>query len=57
MSAVADTILRLRVSEADAVRRFMWIGKSRMIRTDLRVRELVLAAHGLEVREEADVDA
>ncbi|MEJ7928608.1 ATPase domain-containing protein [Ramlibacter sp. AN1015] len=57
MSAVADTILRLRVTEHEAVRRFVWLGKSRMLRSDLRVRELALGAEGLSVRQEPDVVA
>jgi circadian clock protein KaiC len=51
-SAVADTIMELRVTCDAAVRRFISVGKSRVSRTDLRVRELVLGATGLSVLDE-----
>jgi circadian clock protein KaiC len=47
MSAVADAILELRVTRQATVRRFLSFGKSRVSRTDLRVRELVLGPAGL----------
>jgi circadian clock protein KaiC len=52
MSALADTIMELRVTRRDSVRRFVSVGKSRVTRTDLRVRELVLGPSGLAVLEE-----
>jgi circadian clock protein KaiC len=53
VSAVADFMLRLRETESGRLRRFMWIAKSRLVRADLRVRELVLGTQGIEVVEEA----
>lgn len=55
ISAIADFMLRLRTTETDALRRYVWVAKSRMVRSDLRVRELVLGARGIEVVEEARV--
>jgi circadian clock protein KaiC len=52
MSAVADTILELRVTREQSVRRFLSFGKSRVSRTDLRVRELVLGPAGLALGDE-----
>jgi circadian clock protein KaiC len=49
MSALADTIVHCRVTHQEAVRRFVYIGKSRVSRTDLHVREVILGARGLEV--------
>ncbi|TFY99564.1 RAD55 family ATPase [Ramlibacter rhizophilus] len=51
LSAVADTVLRLRLTEDQQVRRHMWVGKSRLVRCDLRVRELALGAQGVDVVE------
>jgi circadian clock protein KaiC len=51
-SAVADTIVELRVTCHDTVRRFVSFGKCRVSRTDLRVRELVLGDDGLCLLEE-----
>nr|WP_236589734.1 ATPase domain-containing protein [Ramlibacter aurantiacus] len=53
LSAVADTMIRMRLVEQSTLRRFFWLGKSRMIRADLRVRELVLGKNGLAVSDEA----
>jgi circadian clock protein KaiC len=49
MSAVADTILELRLTREQSVRRFLSFGKSRTSHTDLRVRELILGPAGLAV--------
>lgn len=51
MSAVADTILELRVLRETAIRRFVCVRKSRISRTDLHLRELVLGEQGLAVLE------
>lgn len=55
MSAGADAVLRMRMHEEVSVRRFVWVAKSRMVRSDLRVRELTLGTHGIEVIEDAGV--
>jgi circadian clock protein KaiC len=52
LSALADTIINFRLTSQETVRRFIWVGKSRVSRTDLRVREVRLGEHGLEVLEE-----
>jgi circadian clock protein KaiC len=49
MSALSDNIIRLAVQVERSVRHSMWIGKVRNSRCDLRVRDLVLAATGLEI--------
>jgi circadian clock protein KaiC len=49
MSALSDNIIRLAVQVERSVRHSMWIGKVRNSRCDLRVRDLVLTATGLEV--------
>jgi len=54
LSALADTVVNCRVdTDPPRVRRFVWIGKSRVTRSDLRIRELVLGQRGLEVKDEA----
>jgi circadian clock protein KaiC len=55
MSALADTIVNFRVMHEDAVRRFLWIGKSRLSRADLRVREFHLGDKGLFIEEDTPV--
>ncbi|AEG94659.1 ATPase domain-containing protein [Ramlibacter tataouinensis] len=52
MSALADTIVNCEMSHERAVRRFIWIGKSRVTRADLRVREAVLGDDGVVVLKE-----
>ncbi|MDZ5461097.1 ATPase domain-containing protein [Azohydromonas lata] len=49
MSALCDNIIRLDVQIERSVQHRMWIGKVRNSRYDLRVRDLVLTATGLEV--------
>jgi circadian clock protein KaiC len=51
-SAVADMLVQLRVTCEESVRRFVSVGKSRVSRTDLRVRELVLGANGIALLHE-----
>ena len=52
MSALADTVVDLRLEQQQSVRRFAAIRKSRVSRCDTRVRELVLTSSGLTVVEE-----
>jgi len=52
MSALADTIVNCRVTHQELVRRFLWIGKCRISRCDLRVREAVMGPDGLQVPEQ-----
>jgi circadian clock protein KaiC len=52
MSALADTLVGCRVTHEDAVRRFVWIGKSRVSRADARVREVFMGSAGLEIHHE-----
>jgi circadian clock protein KaiC len=49
MSALADTIVNCRLTCTELVRRFVWIGKSRVSRTDPRVREVQLGERGVEL--------
>ena len=51
MSALADTVLNFKMTRDQAVRRFMWVGKSRISRSDLRIREAVLGPAGLALVE------
>ena len=51
MSALADTVLNFKITREQAVRRFVWVGKSRISRTDLRIREAVLGPAGLSLLE------
>lgn len=55
MSALADTIVNCRTTDEEVVRRFVWIGKSRVSRCDLRVRETFLGSDGVFVQGEGDV--
>ncbi|NML17135.1 ATPase domain-containing protein [Azohydromonas caseinilytica] len=48
MSALCDNIIKLGVQVGRSVRRSAWIGKVRNSRCDLRVRDMVLTARGLE---------
>lgn len=52
MSALADTMMELRVTSRDVVRRVVSVGKSRVSRTDLRVRDMLLGPAGLFLLEE-----
>lgn len=52
MSALADTMMELRVTSREVVRRFVSVGKSRASRTDLRVREMALGPAGLLLLDE-----
>lgn len=52
MSALADNIIYCDVTHEVAVRRFVWIGKSRVSRCDLRVREARLGEHGVVLMED-----
>jgi circadian clock protein KaiC len=49
MSALADTIVNCRLTSTELVRRFVWIGKSRVSRANTRVREVQLGKHGVEL--------
>jgi circadian clock protein KaiC len=49
LSALSDTLLELSVRREGSVRRYAAIRKARVSRCDLRVRELVLSATGVEV--------
>jgi circadian clock protein KaiC len=51
MSAIADAVVNFRITHEHSVRRFIWIGKSRIGRTDLRIREAVLGPAGLTLIE------
>jgi circadian clock protein KaiC len=51
MSALADTIVNVRVDKQQHVRRLLWIGKSRVSRSDLRVREVTLGEAGFELKD------
>lgn len=51
MSATADTVLELRLRRETAIRRFICVRKSRISRTDLHLRELVMGPEGLAVIE------
>jgi circadian clock protein KaiC len=51
MSALGDALLQLTVKEEDVVRRFLSIRKTRLCRSDLRQRELVLTDTGVAVRD------
>ena len=53
MSALADTVINATLSRQDVVRRLIWIGKSRMSRCDLAVREVALGPGGLSVVDSA----
>jgi len=55
LSALADTVVNMRVTNDESVRRFAWIGKCRASRCDLRVREVLLGPNGLRLREEPSV--
>jgi circadian clock protein KaiC len=52
MSALADTVLNFKTTREQSLRRFVWVGKSRISRCDLRLRETVLGASGLTLLEE-----
>lgn len=52
LSALGDTIIHCSVDKRDVVERSLWIGKSRVSRTDLRVRKVQLGAAGLELVDE-----
>lgn len=49
MSALADTTVNVEIAREQVTRRLLWLGKSRVSRVDLSVRETVLGAHGLEL--------
>jgi len=51
MSALADTVLNFKITREESLRRFIWVGKSRLSRTDLRLREAVLGDSGLRLLE------
>ena len=51
MSALADTVVNFKVTREQVLRRFVWVGKSRISRTDLRLREAVLGDSGLRLVE------
>jgi circadian clock protein KaiC len=53
MSAICDTLLCLVLQRDDAWRRYAAIRKARVSRCDLRVREMVLTANGVELAEPA----
>ena len=53
MSALCDNIIRLTVQVGHSVRHRLWIGKARNTRCDLRVRDLVLSAAGMEIVDDA----
>jgi circadian clock protein KaiC len=55
MSALADATLKLSVTSEDSIRRFLAIRKARISRHDVRVRELVLTARGIDLGPE-DLD-
>lgn len=57
MSSIADAAVRLTVSTEREVRRLAHISKCRISTVDLRVRELVLGAQGLEVAPASPPDA
>lgn len=52
MSALADTVIDIELRQAEAVRRFVTIRKSRISRHDKRRRELTLTPAGLQLVEE-----
>lgn len=56
MSALCDNIIRLAVQVERRVRHRLWIGKARNTRCDLRVRDLVLSAAGMEIADDAMAD-
>lgn len=49
MSALADTVLNYKMTRDQSLRRFLWVGKSRISRCDLRLREVVLGKSGLSL--------
>ncbi|TFZ00788.1 hypothetical protein EZ313_20300 [Ramlibacter henchirensis] len=55
MSALADTVLDMRLKMEPSVRRFISIRKSRVSRCELHERELVLTESGLAVAEEPTI--
>ena len=57
LSAMGDALLQLTVKEEDEVRRFISIRKTRLCRSDLRQRELVLTDTGVAVRDRSAVVA
>jgi circadian clock protein KaiC len=57
MSAVADTVVNFRVTVHDMVRRYAWIGKSRVCRTNLLVQEARLGPNGLVLQQPAAAGA
>lgn len=52
MSAMADAVLNFKVTREQTLRRFVWVGKSRISRCDLRIHEAVLGRAGLELVED-----
>lgn len=49
MSALADVVVNVTIAREQVTRRLLWLGKSRVSRVDLSVRETMLCAHGLEL--------